>query len=287
MSFSFRGVRGDLETGGLFAFPAERRLRFQSGGSRVIAVTPSPLAFLATVLIIFMLVNSRQSPTFLLWLGMGIFLLATCLRMVVTWQQIHTQMQVQGALANSLSLTSASSGGPTEIRVRMGPSLTGLGGPRSRLQALGLQLAVLDRDLTESDYDILRSLDSDNPPGVEGMAHNEIERLPTYKYKRAPYEEVDSKSCSVLGSQQHSNNNTTEKVSGNDGLGKVLEVRTTLECTVCLEMLDDGDKMRILPCLHQFHATCIDKWLSQQATCPVCKHRLVTTLQGNDAADNI
>ncbi|KAL6581087.1 E3 ubiquitin-protein ligase sdir1 [Orobanche minor] len=44
-----------------------------------------------------------------------------------------------------------------------------------------------------------------------------------------------------------------------------------LTCSVCLEQVNDGELIRSLPCLHQFHVNCIDPWLRQQGTCPVCK----------------
>jgi len=43
-------------------------------------------------------------------------------------------------------------------------------------------------------------------------------------------------------------------------------------CSVCLCDVEDGDAMRTLPCAHSYHAACIDKWLGEHATCPVCKH---------------
>jgi len=43
-------------------------------------------------------------------------------------------------------------------------------------------------------------------------------------------------------------------------------------CTICLEDWADKDEVRTLPCLHIFHSKCVDKWLRQNRTCPVCKH---------------
>ncbi|XP_043698998.1 RING-H2 finger protein ATL74-like [Telopea speciosissima] len=44
------------------------------------------------------------------------------------------------------------------------------------------------------------------------------------------------------------------------------------QCTVCLIEYQDKDVLRILPyCGHSFHVTCIDVWLQQHSTCPVCR----------------
>lgn len=44
-----------------------------------------------------------------------------------------------------------------------------------------------------------------------------------------------------------------------------------LTCAICLESLAPAEEARILPCLHQFHRPCIDRWLADHSICPVCK----------------
>lgn len=58
-------------------------------------------------------------------------------------------------------------------------------------------------------------------------------------------------------------------------------------CAICFEDYNPGDAMRVLPCLHRFHLSCIDQWILQQARrrsntaqstvsyeCPLCHARL-------------
>ncbi|KAJ3679924.1 hypothetical protein LUZ60_016202 [Juncus effusus] len=46
-------------------------------------------------------------------------------------------------------------------------------------------------------------------------------------------------------------------------------------CSICLEEYRDGETVRILPCKHEFHAECVDPWLTKWGTfCPVCKHEV-------------
>ncbi|KAJ0966339.1 hypothetical protein J5N97_027477 [Dioscorea zingiberensis] len=43
-------------------------------------------------------------------------------------------------------------------------------------------------------------------------------------------------------------------------------------CSICLADYKDSDVLRLLPdCRHLFHLKCVDPWLRQHPTCPVCR----------------
>lgn len=75
---------------------------------------------------------------------LGVFLVATTLRMYATCQQLQAQAQAQ-AQAHA----AAASGllGHTELRLHMPPSISLT--TRGRLQGLRLQLALLDREFDD------------------------------------------------------------------------------------------------------------------------------------------
>ncbi|KAK4745743.1 hypothetical protein SAY87_012055 [Trapa incisa] len=44
------------------------------------------------------------------------------------------------------------------------------------------------------------------------------------------------------------------------------------QCYICLVEYDEGDSIRILPCRHEFHRICVDKWLKEiHRVCPLCR----------------
>ncbi|XP_023287910.1 RING finger protein 44 [Orussus abietinus] len=42
-------------------------------------------------------------------------------------------------------------------------------------------------------------------------------------------------------------------------------------CVVCMCDFEAPQSLRVLPCSHEFHAKCIDKWLKSNRTCPICR----------------
>eukprot|EP00833_Pecoramyces_ruminatium_P005027 jgi/Orpsp1_1/1179059/evm.model.c7180000067774.1 len=53
-------------------------------------------------------------------------------------------------------------------------------------------------------------------------------------------------------------------------------------CAVCIDDFKDGDKLRVLPCRHEYHVECIDLWLTtRKKFCPICKRNI----SGDDDAD--
>ncbi|XP_039340541.1 E3 ubiquitin-protein ligase RNF130 isoform X3 [Mauremys reevesii] len=49
-------------------------------------------------------------------------------------------------------------------------------------------------------------------------------------------------------------------------------------CAVCIECYKQNDVVRILPCKHVFHKACVDPWLSEHCTCPMCKLNILKAL---------
>ncbi|XP_042434307.1 E3 ubiquitin-protein ligase SDIR1-like isoform X1 [Zingiber officinale] len=283
MSYVLRGSRIGVETG-LPRFIQDRRLTRMQAGIR--PVNNNSMAFLLTVLVLFMILNSHQmSPNFLIWLLLVVFLMVTSLRMYATCQQLQAEAHAHAAAASGLL-------GHTELRLHVPPSIALA--TRGRLQSLRLQLALLDREFDDLDYDALRALDSDNPPDVPSMTEEEINSLPAHKYKVLSGEGSNSgwKSNGSSFQQASSSSITTseqKRLESGKLNGNFNSQEDELTCSVCLEQVNVGEIVRSLPCLHQFHANCIDPWLRQQGTCPVCKHKVNSAwhMTGEDATDMV
>ncbi|KAM6124841.1 E3 ubiquitin-protein ligase RNF128 [Phoenicopterus ruber ruber] len=49
-------------------------------------------------------------------------------------------------------------------------------------------------------------------------------------------------------------------------------------CVVCIELYKPNEVVRILTCNHLFHKNCIDPWLLEHRTCPMCKCDILKAL---------
>lgn len=200
--------------------------------------------------------------------------------MYATCQQLQAQAQAHAAATSGLL-------GHTELRLHVPPSIAFA--PRGRLQGLRLQLALLDREFDDLDYDTLRALDSDNSPEVPSMSEEEINALPVHKYKAQSHQGSTSilKGNGTSAQQGTSSSGvlTEKRLDNNKSDGNIKAPEDELTCSVCLEQVNVGELVRSLPCLHQFHSNCIDPWLRQQGTCPVCKYKVSSGWQERDAGE--
>ncbi|ESW05332.1 hypothetical protein PHAVU_011G171300 [Phaseolus vulgaris] len=64
------------------------------------------------------------------------------------------------------------------------------------------------------------------------------------------------------------------------------------ECTICLEGVAEGEDVKMTAhCRHIFHANCIDTWLENHVTCPVCRYSKMgeeeelVTVEGGEEED--
>jgi hypothetical protein len=50
-------------------------------------------------------------------------------------------------------------------------------------------------------------------------------------------------------------------------------------CVICQEMPTHYQIMRVLLCGHKYHINCIEEWLQDNVTCPLCKTNLYECVQ--------
>ncbi|XP_071502634.1 RING finger protein 215-like [Diadema antillarum] len=92
----------------------------------------------------------------------------------------------------------------------------------------------------------VQHLGQNNHEDLEGslrrLAEQAMSRMPVWKYKRKRYQQSSESPDS---------------------------------CAVCLDEFHKGQTIRMLPCHHQFHNKCVESWLRNKRTCPLCKLDIV------------
>lgn len=58
-------------------------------------------------------------------------------------------------------------------------------------------------------------------------------------------------------------------------------------CVVCIELYKPNEVVRILTCNHLFHKNCIDPWLLEHRTCPMCKCDILKVLGVEEAVEDV
>lgn len=72
------------------------------------------------------------------------------------------------------------------------------------------------------------------------------------------------------------------KLYSHASVGKGIEETEADICAVCLSQVCEGEKVRSLPvCSHRYHAACIDAWLKNHTTCPLCRNKIIDHIPHN------
>ncbi|MCD7472068.1 hypothetical protein HAX54_012956 [Datura stramonium] len=136
---------------------------------------------------------------------------------------------------------------------------------RRRLRELRLQIALLDREIYE-----FRNMTNGFVPfprviGVPAMLVEELNALPVYNYEGTGLEREDAPMQQASSSSASPEESQMIEITEDGGSS------ADLICSICMDEVKKGELIRNLPCSHQFHIGCIDKWLRMNASCPICK----------------
>lgn len=116
-----------------------------------------------------------------------------------------------------------------------------IGSGRRRGQSRGRRRNVMpdfSDDFQGNDYEALLAFEERQGPVVsQKLTRREIQRFPTKTFK---------------------------STSGTENT----------QCQICFCDYTNGEKLRMLPCFHDYHVQCIDRWLKDNTTCPICRANL-------------
>mgnify|MGYP001046784046 CR=1 FL=1 len=116
-----------------------------------------------------------------------------------------------------------------------------------------------------------------------GASNDQITVLPTIKYDPATYQRLGripprTATATSSNAEAHSADDDASVAAGADGAATAAAPAIAAEddgntpsCAICIGDFAPGDELRRLPCQHDFHTDCVDKWLAVNATCPLCR----------------
>ncbi|KAK2920207.1 E3 ubiquitin-protein ligase Arkadia isoform X1 [Channa argus] len=109
-----------------------------------------------------------------------------------------------------------------------------------------------------------------------GASQGTIERC-TYphKYKKKVLErdidqQLTPEAWASIGKNMHATPES-RKLHGKQDEDEGADEDTEEKCTICLSVLEEGEDVRRLPCMHLFHQLCVDQWLLTNKKCPICR----------------
>ncbi|CAI5949698.1 unnamed protein product [Closterium sp. NIES-64] len=130
------------------------------------------------------------------------------------------------------------------------------------------------------------SMQASQPPSAPPASKRAVKQLPVLVYSEAgvvPLAGVGSTGVSgstgssSSGGKSEKGESVGLRGEGVDGEGKGEEGEGSAdECSVCREKWEVGDKLREMPCSHRFHVDCLQPWLDEHNSCPLCRYEMPT-----------
>ena len=133
---------------------------------------------------------------------------------------------------------------------------------------------LMRREITPEDYETLLALDAAEgftAPRM-GVSQTLIDRCPVMKLTQAHINNMSGGGTKVK-EDDHLALAADEEGDGSTR-NPLRPVDDEYACTVCLDEYREGDEIRTLPCMHQYHMACIDPWLLENGDCPECRRRI-------------
>ena len=97
---------------------------------------------------------------------------------------------------------------------------------------------------------------------AEGLSSDQINQLPTRVFKSGTDNETTKPKSCKCWTKNADNLDTTDREESSASANEV-EARDAMEeCPVCMNKFVNNEQLRILPCFHEFHTNCIDKWIN-------------------------
>ena len=87
----------------------------------------------------------------------------------------------------------------------------------------------------------------------EAEARAKKKKAKTEAVKKLPLVKIEAKHCKKNGSEME-----------------------PPSCTVCCDTIAVGNKGMFMPCGHIYHPDCLNPWLKDHNTCPVCRFEMPT-----------
>ncbi|OMJ20973.1 Receptor homology region, transmembrane domain- and RING domain-containing protein 2 [Smittium culicis] len=117
-----------------------------------------------------------------------------------------------------------------------------------------------------------------------------LEELEAYQIVPFSLDMVKNKHFLVMSNDENDTGAKGNKSTPNDNEKEFtsVDIKSTVDqteddsgdydCLICFEPIEEGDKIRSIPCEHIFHQHCLDTWLTTRSGfCPTCRFNLRTS----------